>query len=249
MPAKFQLLGFVFISPLLLFSQSKSCENFYCQALQDSYRISSNFCQSYVKTVKEPEHSLDIDSMMAKPTLNTLFFSNYWDFSVRKDVGRVRLYSLLKLIYGQNQTQIEKNLVWVDFLGKKILFNSKNQAAQALKKTSAALTKLIQAQPRLKKYLAGADTYYYRKIAGTSLLSAHSFGIAVDLNPGLSQYWRTNLSNWQTVQLYYPLEIVEIFEQHGFIWGGRWEHFDTMHFEYRPEFLALKKIQGQECSR
>ena len=32
-----------------------------------------------------------------------------------------------------------------------------------------------------------------------------------------------------------PAEIVEIFEKHGFIWGGRWFHYDTMHFEYRPE--------------
>jgi hypothetical protein len=36
-----------------------------------------------------------------------------------------------------------------------------------------------------------------------------------------------------------PFEIVSIFEKHGFIWGGKWHHFDTMHFEYRPElFLA-----------
>src|ERR1700737_4809713 len=26
-----------------------------------------------------------------------------------------------------------------------------------------------------------------------------------------------------------PLEIVHIFEQHGFIWGGKWYHYDTMH--------------------
>jgi hypothetical protein len=31
--------------------------------------------------------------------------------------------------------------------------------------------------------------------------------------------------------------LVEIFERHGFIWGGNWSHFDTMHFEYRPELL------------
>jgi hypothetical protein len=24
---------------------------------------------------------------------------------------------------------------------------------------------------------------------------------------------------------------------HGFIWGGYWYHYDTMHFEYRPELL------------
>ncbi len=34
-----------------------------------------------------------------------------------------------------------------------------------------------------------------------------------------------------------PRKIVEIFERHGFIWGGKWYHFDTMHFEFRPEFF------------
>ena len=34
-----------------------------------------------------------------------------------------------------------------------------------------------------------------------------------------------------------PKEIVDVFEKYGFIWGGRWYHYDTMHFEYRPEFL------------
>jgi hypothetical protein len=34
-----------------------------------------------------------------------------------------------------------------------------------------------------------------------------------------------------------PWEIVEIFEKYGFIWGGKWYHCDTMHFEYRPELL------------
>jgi hypothetical protein len=35
-----------------------------------------------------------------------------------------------------------------------------------------------------------------------------------------------------------PLELVAIFEKHGFIWGGKWYHYDTMHFEYRPELLV-----------
>jgi hypothetical protein len=34
-----------------------------------------------------------------------------------------------------------------------------------------------------------------------------------------------------------PWEIVEVFEKHGFISGGKWYHYDTMHFEYRPELL------------
>jgi hypothetical protein len=38
-----------------------------------------------------------------------------------------------------------------------------------------------------------------------------------------------------------PAEIVKIFGKQGFIWGGRWFHYDTMHFEYRPELIELTK--------
>jgi D-alanyl-D-alanine carboxypeptidase-like protein len=33
-----------------------------------------------------------------------------------------------------------------------------------------------------------------------------------------------------------PREIVDIFARHGFIWGGKRRHYDTMHFESRPDF-------------
>ena len=32
-------------------------------------------------------------------------------------------------------------------------------------------------------------------------------------------------------------ESLKTFEKYGFIWGGKWYHFDTMHFEYRPELI------------
>ena len=38
-----------------------------------------------------------------------------------------------------------------------------------------------------------------------------------------------------------PWETVRIFEAHGFIWGGKWYHSDTMHFEYRPELIGAAK--------
>ena len=40
-----------------------------------------------------------------------------------------------------------------------------------------------------------------------------------------------------------PSDVVAVFERHGFIWGGRWAHFDTMHFEYRPELLISPPIR------
>ena len=37
-----------------------------------------------------------------------------------------------------------------------------------------------------------------------------------------------------------PPKVVRAFEQEGFIWGGKWYLFDTMHFEYRPEFRNFR---------
>jgi hypothetical protein len=31
---------------------------------------------------------------------------------------------------------------------------------------------------------------------------------------------------------------VAVFEREGFIWGGKWYHFDPIHFEYRPELTG-----------
>ena len=42
-----------------------------------------------------------------------------------------------------------------------------------------------------------------------------------------------------------PAEVIDIFERHGFIWGGKWSHYDTMHFEYRPELLNTPPVTVQ----
>lgn len=77
-------------------------------------------------------------------------------------------------------------------------------------------------------------------------MSVHSFGAAFDINVGFSDYWynnrnKTNPKAHIPFKNRIPLEIVELFEKNGFIWGGRWYHYDTMHFEYRPELLLYKK--------
>ena len=65
-----------------------------------------------------------------------------------------------------------------------------------------------------------------------------SFGVSLDINVARSAYWQWQKPpepiRWRN-QI--PAAIVEAFEAEGFIWGGRWYHYDTMHFEYRPELL------------
>jgi hypothetical protein len=59
-------------------------------------------------------------------------------------------------------------------------------------------------------------------------LSYHSYGIAVDFDPGSNprgQYWG-KVEN-------YPA-FIETFERRGWVWGGRWkgDTRDTMHFQF-----------------
>ncbi|WP_024955691.1 SH3 domain-containing protein [Sulfurospirillum arcachonense] len=150
------------------------------------------------------------------------------------DPGRFRNEALLKKLYGKNEQEIKQNLVpisWID--GSTLFFNKKQNASVQLEKVITELKKLPQED---KKYLENiSGTFTYRNIAGTKRLSPHSFGISIDINVKNSAYWR-----WDKNLVYknkIPKEIVEIFEKYGFIWGGRWYHYDTMHFEYRPELF------------
>jgi D-alanyl-D-alanine carboxypeptidase len=129
---------------------------------------------------------------------------------------------------------------------------SVNGVSEKLRLAAAELEAL---GPRFSRYLVpSGGSYNPRCIARTSRLSVHSFGIAFDINPEFGQYWQYGLASSlneqevreRKIRLVYknkiPLDIVTVFEKHGFIWGGKWYHFDGMHFEYRPEFLALKAI-------
>ncbi len=72
--------------------------------------------------------------------------------------------------------------------------------------------------------------YYPRFIAGSTTLSNHSFGLAIDIN---------SLENQRgTVGEMHPV-VVQIMKKWGFAWGGDWNFTDPMHFELarivRPE--------------
>jgi hypothetical protein len=70
----------------------------------------------------------------------------------------------------------------------------------------------------------------------------HAYGAAIDINTRFADYWRWVSDDRTPIRWRnrVPIQIVRIFEKHGFIWGGYWYHFDTMHFEYRPELLSGK---------
>jgi peptidoglycan L-alanyl-D-glutamate endopeptidase CwlK len=158
------------------------------------------------------------------------------------DPGRLRYQPFFQAVYGKDKKAIEKNLVtieWPTLKGKTKLQVSK---VAGVNKKLYAIGQEIANLPKADRIWAeGAATYCYRVIKDTDRLSMHSYGIAIDLAPNTTQYWKDEASS-ETARIGYkntmPLSIVRIFEKHGWIWGGRWYHYDTMHFEYRPELLA-----------
>ena len=190
----------------------------------------------YDDGIKDKTH----DEMLDNPDIEDMLSQDYVKGNLENppgenyEPGRIRYEPFFLKMYGNNTSEVRNNLVeitWVD--GSTVLFSGVNGAADQLK---LVVEELKQLPPEFDKYLVRpGGTFNWRNIAGTDRLSNHSFGSAIDINTKYSDYWQWN--NNLTYQNRIPFEIVEIFEKHGFIWGGKWYHYDTMHFEYRPELM------------
>ena len=198
--------------------------------------------------------TLPLDDGKEKPTLQTwldtpdiadMFAKPYpWGAplappAVDFDPGRARNADFFVKVYGNcHNGEVARDLVTVVWLPRKfnrhIRVTRRNRAAEAF----AAVSRELDALPSaFDTYLAQfGGTYVCRPIAGTRHTSAHAYGIAIDIAPKKAAYWRwTADGKMRPYSNAMPTEIIAIFEKHGFIWGGRWYHYDTMHFEYRPE--------------
>jgi len=176
------------------------------------------------------------------------------------DPGRARNQAFFEKMYGDcRKGGVEPRLETVVWLPKKRGQRLRITGINGVTGRLAAVSRELDALPAsFDKFLfPAAGTYNCRPIAGTGRPSAHGFGIAIDLATGMSDYWRWGVgtagdaaSESGAGKVAYrnriPLEIVRIFERQGFIWGGRWHHYDTMHFEYRPELLpALEPMDSK----
>ena len=163
---------------------------------------------------------------------------------VNFDPGRIRSERLFRVMYGDSAKEVQSNLVPVKWFGETLRVTKVNGVNAALEAVRDALV----SRADLRKYLTpSAGVFNWRKVAKQSNLSVHSFGAAIDLNTKFADYWVWSGGKPGKVPVYknkFPMEIVDIFEKHGFIWGGRWYHYDTMHFEYRPELLEVGRRAG-----
>jgi hypothetical protein len=168
-------------------------------------------------------------------------------------------HSFHGIIYGGiKRSEIESNLQKIQFLGKTISVN--REIAAALKRIDARIRETAKEDTAEKKQIpefldsiGQIGAYNWREIRGSNRMSYHSWGLAVDIQPKkpgyAAIYWRWEKSrneNWMLIPINRrwkpPDRLIELFEQEGFIWGGKWVFYDNMHFEYRPELHELNRL-------
>lgn len=187
------------------------------------------------------------------PTIQDQFLQVYpleFDLSRRNepwfDPGRVRHDGMLRALYGDSEGEVAENLVGVEYRGAtkraRFAMNTRHCVAQQLQAALDAIAADGSGMDRFFSDVGGS--FNWRVISGTDRLSAHSFGMAVDFDTGLGGYWRWSGESEGRVGHYenrYPEALVRNMERFGFIWGGKWHHYDGMHFEYRPELILYAR--------
>lgn len=193
------------------------------------------------------------EMLLNSPSVRDMFYARYplgtKTSTPAKDIdpGRVRNEPFFDKIYGDcMRGGVKADLTSITWLpnkwGKPISVTKVNGVDKHLAKVSVELDALPQ---KFDKYLSSSGTFNCRMIAGTNRKSNHGSASAIDINAKYGSYWRwdkpdgSGLYKWKNK---IPLEIVEIFEENGFIWGGKWYHYDTLHFEYRPELIMASRL-------
>lgn len=224
------------------------------QSILKHYPQVSHFKDNYLwfkdgsKLIYDDGKQKSVDDLLNQPDIEDMFTYRYGDWDSKNiirdfDPGRIRNEDFFKKIYGQSKDAVSNQLKSVSWCPKLIGQTIRITSVNGLNKIVDSLSKELDNHPEFKEYLKNiGGTFNWRKISGTNRQSMHSFGMTIDINTGYSNYWQWDCNcKDEHKSLSYknkiPLKLVEIFERYGFIWGGKWYHYDTMHFEYRPELL------------
>lgn len=211
-----------------------------------------------------PHDSLKNASLADQLALSYPVGPETWNSHATEDPGRSRYDPFFRTMYGASQDEVRRHLVTIFWMPQSfgtqypLLVTRVNGVHLKLQKISEELDALPDA---LKVYLKNpGGTFCWRTIASTHRISPHSFGMTLDINTDFSHYWQWDYKKAHklphdayvsedvplTFQNLIPWEIVAIFEKYGFVWGGKWRHYDTMHFEYRPELFPSPSRPGRK---
>lgn len=210
---------------------------------KDSY---SSLLYHYPKEVPNPKDFTQEDIERIKN------FSN----PKNRTSGKGTPQFLYNLIYDiETRAKTEQHIKSIIFLNRKS--NPHEAIHKKLNDVQNEIFEIAKTDSEVNSFLEkldSADSYAWRVISDSGNRSVHSMGLAIDVLPkgwqqkNLYWAWRRDIDpqNWMLLDLdrrwMPPQKVIEIFEEHGFIWGGKWIIWDNMHFEYRPEVILFNKF-------
>ena len=155
------------------------------------------------------------------------------------------------LYRAHNHTESYQRVKTLRFLGFSVMVHY--SILEELSLVEERILAAAQTDPRVRAWINGTGTvsgWTWRTMAGSQSRSFHSYGTAIDIQPrslgGREIYWQWAGPAWWNIphegRHHPPDAVIQAFESYGFVWGGKWLFFDTMHFEYRPEVFILNDI-------
>jgi hypothetical protein len=165
--------------------------------------------------------------------------------------GAIRSPFFAALWQARDRAEAYAHQKWIVFLGRRVQIHQDIEAP--LGRVETRIQELAANDPEIRGWITNLQSitgWNWRNVAGSTNLSFHAFGAAVDLlmktQAGMETYWQWTAAkgiDWRSVPAERrqnpPVAAIRAFEDQGFIWGGRWSRYDTMHFEYHPELLIL----------
>lgn len=237
---------------LLVTSYDKTTTLYYCDGLylpkeelpnrDHYYRVIHN----YRRVLRDPANFTEEEKQRIR---------NYGSDENRQN-GPVSSKFIFDAIYDcetrhSSETHLRSMTLW----GKSL--NVNRMVGEVVDRVEAKVYELAETDAEVAEFLRTLGRcwgYNWRQIRDAPTKSFHSYGIALDILPrGWEKkivYWGYEKQKGNADWMMIPLEdrwlpppaVVKAFEDEGFIWGGRWEIWDNMHFEYHPELLLASKI-------
>ncbi|MCQ2583161.1 MAG: M15 family metallopeptidase [Treponema sp.] len=181
---------------------------------------------------------------------------NFSSTENRKNGAGTPMFFFDAVYNSYTKADLEKNIIQIKFLGFKV--NVHKRLEEPLSKVEKRIMDATETDSEVANFVKSINKnegYYWRLIANTNRKSFHSLGIAIDIQPksykGKEVYWSwakdRNPDGWMFTPLkdrwMPPQTVIDIFEDEGFIWGGKWVIWDNMHFEYHPELINNAKAR------
>lgn len=206
------------------------------QDINDAARGAANmFKQNIAKGKGNEEHNIKnaIENYNSDKEYVEKVYKQYLVFlkcSTNSENGN--LFKSLKEVearFGTTEEEIREHLTTVTFMGKKVTVNK------------IMIEDLKKIEGKIKNFgynITRIDSYNFRdNVNNSGSLSAHSFGLALDINPAtnpnLPRPGDSKERDPSACKHDIPDKVAQAFEDNNFFWGAKFKNVcDSMHFQY-----------------